>query len=64
MIPAINVFYPQEECIVGLDEIPSEPILVGDFNHDSEHQLLLPGESNSRWRQLNKHEYVPIPSYH
>ena len=49
----INVSHLQEECIVGLHEIPSQSILLGDFEHDSEHQLLSPGESKVR-RQLPK----------
>eukprot|EP00435_Cladocopium_sp_Y103_P039143 s3366_g10.t1 len=38
--------YKKESCIVALGEEPSEPILVGDFDHDSENQLLTLGSNN------------------
>ena len=50
-----HVVFLQDRCIVGLDETPSEPILLGDFRRDSEHQLLLLGE-----HKYNCHENCQV----
>ena len=31
----------QDLCIVNVDEEPKQPILLGNFQNDSEHQLLI-----------------------
>ena len=52
---------PQENCVVALGQEPSEPILVGDFEHDSENQLLTLGSNMLKHLTTGmfKMEHVP-----